>query len=105
MIIANSLVSILYVTYLLGSGNGSNLPAWSLFLLIILGIGSVICALMIFRWRKFGFWGYCLLGVLAIVINLALGAGLMSLLPLVSIAVLYGVLQIGKVNKGWPQLE
>jgi hypothetical protein len=43
---------------------------------------------------------------LAIIINLALGLGIFqSAVGLIGIAVLYGVLQIGKENKGWPQLE
>jgi hypothetical protein len=34
-----------------------------------------------------------------------LGLGVLSFVGLVGIAMLYGVLHIGKENKGWSQLE
>jgi hypothetical protein len=105
MIIANSLVSINYVVNLFISGSSGNTGTWFLLAFIIIGLCSVLCAILLFRWRKIGFWAYCGLGALAIILNLALGAGIISFTSLVSIAVLYGVLQIGKANKGWPQLE
>ena len=105
MILANTYISISYVINLFSSGNFGNPQAWILLVSMIIGLCSILCAILLFRWRKIGFWAYCGLGILAIILNLALGAGAMSFISLVSIAVLYGVLQIGKANKGWPQLE
>jgi hypothetical protein len=104
-LIANSAVTIYYVVSLLAGGNGANMPTWALFLFFVASLGAVFCIVLLFRWRKVGFWGYAALGIFTILINLAIGMGALSLTSLVSIAVLYGVLQIGKTNKGWPQLE
>jgi hypothetical protein len=105
-IIANSAVGLFYFFNLAASGSMPHLSAWALPLLILLSFFNVLCAILLFRWKKLGFWGFCLSSTLAIIINLALGLGIFqSAVGLIGIAVLYGVLQIGKENKGWPQLE
>jgi hypothetical protein len=105
MILGNSYISISYIVNLFSSGNSGNPLAWALLVFIIIGLCSILCAILLLRWRKIGFWTYCVLGALSIILNLSLGAGVVSFLPLISIAILFGVLQIGKVNKGWSQLE
>jgi hypothetical protein len=56
--------------------------------------------------KKWGFWGFIASSIVALFVNLSIGMGIgQSLLGLVGIALLYGVLHIGKENKGWPQLE
>jgi len=67
---------------------------------------NVVCGVALFRWKKWGFWGFLLSGVVGLIVNLAAGIGpRVSFGGLVGVAVLYGVLQIGNENKGWPQLE
>jgi hypothetical protein len=105
MILANSYLTLSYTVNLIGSMNGASSLTWALVPLVFIALFSVICAILVFRWKKFGFWGYSILGVLVMVINLAMGAGAISFISLISPAVLFGVLHIGKENKGWPQLE
>jgi hypothetical protein len=50
--------------------------------------------------------GFLATSIVALFVNFALGIGIgQSLLGLLGVALLYAVLQIGKENKGWPQLE
>jgi hypothetical protein len=107
MIIGNSLVALLY---LLAGGLIKqvmpNIPDWSLPVLGLLCIVNVVCAVALLKWKKWGFYGVAGTSAAAFVINLALGQGIIqSLLGLLGIAILYGVLQIGKDNVGWTQLE
>lgn len=109
IIIANSILGFIYLfsrdqvlstlpvgtseTMLLGMG--------------ILGLANIIFAVMLFQWKKLGFWGYVVTSIVALVINLMIGIGIgQSLLGLAGIAILYGVLQI-KSNDvaAWEHLE
>lgn len=70
----------------------------------------VLCAIALFKWKKWGFWVF---------IGTALAPGIYTLVTdsfspftviqlsfaALPIALLFGVLHIGKENKGWPQLD
>jgi hypothetical protein len=107
MIVANSAVALMY---LLGSSalrrSLPNAPGWAFPVLIAIGVLNVVFAVALLQWKKWGFWGFCATAVAALFVNLSIGLGVgQSLIGLVGIAILYGVLQIGSANKGWPQLE
>lgn len=107
MIITNSVMALMY---LFGSGmirqRFPDAPSWAFPVLAVLGIINLICAIALFSWRKWGFIGFAATSVAAIIVNLAVGLNIIqALMGLLGIAVLYGVLHIGKENKGWPQLE
>jgi hypothetical protein len=81
-------------------------PAGISGILIILSFFNAVCALALFQWKKWGFWGFCVSAAVAFLVNLSIGLGISSLLRGVAgVAFLYGVLQLGNDNKGWPQLE
>jgi hypothetical protein len=81
-------------------------PAGASGILIILSLFNAVCALALFRWKKWGFWGFCVSAVVTFMVNLSIGLGITSLLRGVAgVAFLYGVLQLGNENKGWPQLD
>ena len=66
---------------------------------------NMVCLIALFKWKKWGFWGLGMTAVVAFTINLSIGVGFgKALIGLVGFAVLYGVLQIGRDNKAWPQL-
>jgi hypothetical protein len=66
----------------------------------------IICAVGLFMWKKWGFWGFCAAAVIGIIINISSGGPIYAIIsPIISVLVLFGVLNIGKENKGWPQLE
>lgn len=106
MIVANSATALIY---LVGSEDirrsVPNMPDLVFPVLIAAGIFNLICAIALFRWKKWGFWGFVVSAVVVFAINLSGGVGIASALGgLVGVAILYGVLQIGKERAGWPQL-
>jgi hypothetical protein len=107
MIVANSGSALVYI---LGSDairrTLPNAPGWAFPVLIVFSLFNLVCSIALFRWKRWGFWGFCGSSVVALVVNLSVGLGIGSALGgLVGVIVLYGLLQIGKENKGWPQLE
>ena len=74
----------------------------------IIALASVVFTVLLLRWKKIGFWGYVGVIIVGFVMNLNTGSGIvLSLLSgLISIAILYGVLQIKKNNvSAWENLE
>jgi len=82
-----------------------NAPGWTLPLLIVVSLFNLVCAGALLQWKKWGFWGSCASAVVSLVVNLWLGLGTGVAGAVVGVLLLYGVLHIGKENKGWPQLE
>ncbi len=81
-------------------------PSWIFPLLPISSILNVVFLIALFRWKKWGFWGLIGTTIVLIPINLMLGTGIIqSFQGLLALAILFGLLQIGKENKGWSQLE
>jgi len=107
MIIANSATALMY---LLGSAaikqNFPSAPGWTFPVLAVMGIVNVVCAVVLFQWKKWGFFGFIATSAVTFMVNLMVGLNIMqALLGLAGFAILYGVLQIGKEKKGWTQLE
>jgi hypothetical protein len=107
-IIANSVTALLY---LLGSeavkrGSLQPIPDWAFPVLIGVCLFNLVCAIALFRWKKWGFWGLVASAAVALGVNIAIGLGpLAAIGGIIAVLLLYGVLQIGKENKGWSQLE
>jgi hypothetical protein len=107
MIVANSIVATMY---LFGSAairqSFPSAPGWAFTVLAIGGIVNVVCAIALFQWKKWGFFGFIATTAMAFVVNLIIGVNILqALLGLVGFAILYWVLQMGKEKKGWTQLE
>jgi hypothetical protein len=82
------------------------MPRWAFPVLTVGGIFNVVCAIALFRWKKWGFWGLAASAVTIFFINLSLGLGTgRALLGFLGLPILYGVLHIGKEGKGWSQLD
>ena len=109
MIIANSLTAILYLfaSDMITKNLPENVSTPMIILLGVIGISNVIFSILLFQWKKIGFWGFALTSVGALIINLSIGLGIgQSLFGLAGIAILYGVLQIKKKNvTTWENLE
>lgn len=107
MIVANSLSALMYLfarNLIMDAAPGA--PGWTFPVYAVLGIVNVVCAIALARWKKWGFYGFVVTTVAGMVINIAVGAEIMQIVfGLVGIVILFGVLQIGRENKGWPQLE
>jgi hypothetical protein len=107
MIVANSLVALVY---LLGSTSMRqqlpHAPGWVFPVLALLCIVNLVCAIALFKWKKWGFFGNVGTTIVTFAINVAIGISIVqAVLGLIGLAILYGVLQIGKEKKAWPQLE
>jgi len=112
MIIANSLVTLVYLprpNYQLILFDIVHLYWTRAFVwpvLIVAGIFNVVCAVALLRWKKWGFWGFAVSSVIIFFVNLFIGLDIWpALVGLLGLPILYGVLQIGKEDKGWPQLD
>ena len=107
MILANSASFLLYLLAQdMIREQLPQIPDWAFPVLIVGSLFNLICALALFRWKKWGFWGVCVSSIIVFVINLELGLGVaQSVFGLVGIALLYAVLHIGKEDQGWQQLE
>jgi hypothetical protein len=107
MIIANSLTSL---AFFMGSQsvrlNFPMAPPWAFPVLGALGVINLVCAIALFKWKKWGFFGFAASSIVAFVVNLMVGVPILqALLGIVGFVVLFAVLQIGTENKGWTQLE
>jgi len=118
MIIANSLIAM---SYLFASGTITkslpNAPVWVFRVSGVVALANVVFAVALFRWRKWGFWGFVAVTVLALLLNLiaifspnqspnrTFGGLFVILSAPLGVAILYGVLQIGRENNGWRQME
>ena len=107
-IIANSATALLY---LLGReaikrNSQQHIPDWAFPVLMAVCLFNLVCAIALFRWKKWGFWGLVASAAVALCVNIAIGLGpLAAIGGVIGVLLLYGVLQIGKENKGWSQLE
>ena len=105
--IANSATALFY---LLGreavKRSSPNIPDLAVLVLIIACLFNLACAIALFRWKKWGFWGLVVSAAVILGVNLTIGLGLSSaVVGVLGVILLYGVLHIGKANKGLPQLD
>ena len=109
IIISNSLTAFIYLfggnAFVKTLNGGVSTPM--LILLTTFGIANVLFAVMLFRWRKWGFWGFLITSICTLGINLNIGLSVVqSILGLFGVVVLYGVLQIKEEDKtAWGNLE
>lgn len=109
MIIANSICSFAYffssekIQYNLGG----DISTSTIMLLGVICVANIIFAIMIFSWKKIGFWGFVITSLIAVIINLNIGLGIVqSISGLIGIAILYGILNMKKNNTTtWKGLE
>jgi hypothetical protein len=75
-------------------------------LLYLCAIAEIIFAIAIFRWRRWGFYGFAASTIVALCLNLVMGIQLWNDLPgLAAVVVLFILLQLGKENRAWKHLR
>jgi hypothetical protein len=106
-IILNSATALLYLFGAAAIKRSSpHIPDWAFLVLIALVLFNLACAIALLRWKKWGFWGLVASAAVTLGVNLRIGLGFSSaIVGLLGVILLYGILQIGKDNKGWPQLD
>lgn len=109
LIVANSVTSLTYLFMgdFIIQNLESDMGKSTILLLAVLGIFNVSFAVMLLRWRKVGFWGFTLTSFVAFGINVSMGIGIgQSILGLLSIGILYGILQFKKYDTpAWTYLD
>ena len=75
-------------------------------LLVLAGLGSIVCIVALFRWQRWGFYGIAIITVLVGVLNLSLGINPGRVLPgLLGIGILYWVLNMGGSRSAWRTMK
>lgn len=109
IIIANSFTALAYLfaSDFITDTLPEDVSTIYLILLGICGLANVVFAIMLFQWKKSGFWGFVITSVAIIFVNILIGLGIgQSLLGLVGIAILYGILHIEKNGvSAWTHLN
>ena len=108
MIVANALTAV--ASPFLGDMVRKTIPNYppaALYGSAVLGLINIACAVGLLRYQKWGFWGFVVVSVIALIMNLALGLGFGNALGgLVGVGILYGLLNMGDENtKAWPRLK
>jgi hypothetical protein len=73
-------------------------------LVLLFAVADIIFVVALFRWQRWGFYGYVVTNVIVAALGLSFGYG-KSILGLVGIAILYLALNIGGDRKAWPRLK
>ena len=81
-----------------------NTPLWDVLFFASFAV-NIFGIIALFKWKKWGFWMLCITGFISMLALLFGGYALGVLWPMIVVAILYGVLQIGGESKGWNQLE
>lgn len=71
-------------------------------------IANLISCILLFQWKKIGFWLYIITDLAVVVLNVYEGKGISQLWPaLGGIALLFGVMQIATKNRKttWDELD
>ena len=105
MLLASALFIILYLARAGYPQYSPDLPAWALPVLITIETIQIICTIALFKWKKWGFWGYCIICASAFITNIWLGAVITAIGTIFDAIILYAVLNIGKKNTGWRNLN
>jgi hypothetical protein len=107
MIIANSVLALIYLFTANKLAQTMNIPIILVVALVILGVANVIFSVMLWSWKKSGFYGFVITGIIAFFINISIGISpVRCVLGLIGIAILYGILQIKNDGiSAWENLE
>ena len=111
MLVSFAFTILIYVAQASILKSMSRVPAWRSAADLGSSLLGIICVIALFRWKRWGFWGYCILAAAGLTINILAHSNIFltiigSVAGVAGIVILFGVLNIGgKDDKGWPQLE
>ena len=107
LIAGNSLAMVTNLLAATAFGQDFQIDSWWVFFVLVFGgILNILFAIALFRWKKWGFFGFIATTVLAFLVSSSWGVSRMQAYAgLIALAVLFGALQMGNENKAWKQLE
>lgn len=110
MMIVNGLGGLAYVfmgEQLKAAGDIANAD-WVLPLFTVLMFFNAACAVALFFWKRWGFWGFCVSATIAAIVNSTImGMGLRGVFSaLFGVGLLFALMHLGNgPTKAWNQLE
>ena len=107
MLIANAATAIVTPLSIAGMRQAGLQPSpVGIGVIVVCAIANIAFAVALFRWQRWGFYGFIATSAIALIANLSLGVGIgRSLFGLIGIVLLYWVLNMGGTNKAWPHLK
>ncbi|MCP4195852.1 MAG: hypothetical protein GY762_01765 [Proteobacteria bacterium] len=73
--------------------------------LVIQNVVYVICGIALIKWKRWGFWAICAIGVLALIANLLIVGDIGSFIQYaIEVGILYFLLKTGGAQNVWDQL-
>ena len=83
-----------------------NVSTGAVAVIVIAGIANIVFAIALFKWKRWGFYGFIASAIVALITNLSIGLGIgQSVVGLIGIPLLYWVMNMGGPNKAWPHLK
>jgi bacteriorhodopsin len=74
--------------------------------LVIQNVAYIICCIALVKWKRWGFWAICAVGVLALIASLLIVGDTGSFIQYaIEVAILYFLLKTGGAQNAWDQLE
>ena len=97
----------LILGWLLGPSPENELTTWEIAVDSMFAVLAIVCAIAVFMWKKWGVWGLTAVLVAGCIANIIQGElVIVSIIDMIlSLGLLYWVLNIGGENKGWPQMK
>jgi hypothetical protein len=101
VILANVATALIYILlgYGLAIGNAlvveffGSIPLWATVVFSVFSVVNVCAAVALFKWRKWGFYAFCISAAVALTVNLVLGLGVLAFGGLASLVILYLLLR------------
>lgn len=113
-IIINSIAALVYIIFqdafmeIMRDGipNGQVAP-WMIMTLAIIGLVNVFSCILLFQWKKLGFWMFLGTSIVTLVVNLMMGINIVQCgFGLAGVFLLYVILQIKEKNlTAWEQMD
>ncbi len=85
----------------------AGLPVWFIPVMLVaflLNAAAIACAVALFRWKRWGFYGYAIVKAIDITLGMLLGNP-SAVLGVIGIVILFGLLHMGGPNKAWYNLD
>jgi hypothetical protein len=100
MIIGNVLAVFLYLVMGEKIARTAHIPSYAPYIMILFGIVNIICAYLIYNFKRSGVYGIVISGAITLIVNLALGLGPTSFGGIVGIIIL-----VALVSPHWEHFD
>lgn len=105
--VGTSFVYLLFGEALARSPGLRDVEPWLTPVLGVLSLANVAFGIALLRWKRWGFYGFCAMACVTLVLNLTAGIGAQSFTGLIGVLILWVILQVKGPDqvKAWDHLE